>query len=551
MSEEIKITDSNNSIMNIGEVIQASVSDEIIIKMRDISESLRIGFPVITEGSNFDFFSIISDIETPLDNTALMFANADDYRAASPLSMLKDRETLSRGKKFFSIARLNCVKMVNKDNQQILEYETVPEHFASTRKATLQDIKLVYKETEKSQSIGTLRGLSEFSIPIDFDKLTSVPFGIFGRTNSGKTYLNKIILGNILHQNAAQVLVFDTQSEYGWASRADQSLGLKAFFDDKIKIFTLDPKQSQNADEELIIDPKEITPDDLIIAFRDISDNMIDAIFQINKHKKFTDPIDQTKFTYLSLIEAILRTTEEKYPDQEGHKIHPSTLEGLQRRMERLNRFSFIKDSNGKGLLNRLTSMIKQKYSIIIDFGKFGTDLASYLIVANLVTRRLYNTYSAASSPKEYPRLVVLLEEAHKFLDSAISRFTIFNKLAREMRKFGLVLAMVDQRPSGIDDEILSQLANRFILSLTDPKDITSALTGPVDPSKWRSIVSAMPTQHTLMFGDAIPVPTTIEIEYYERTNMRKKWEIEITSEDFKTQLEGTRREEMQNLFKD
>jgi DNA helicase HerA-like ATPase len=528
MSEVIKTSESNISNLNIGEVIQASVSDEIVIKMRDISESLRIGFPVITEGSNFDFFSIISDIETPLDNTALMFANADDYRTASPLSMLKDRETLSRGKKFYSIARLNCVKMVNKDNQQILEYETVPEHFAPTRKATLQDIKLVYKETDKSQSIGTLRGLSDFSIPINFDKLTSVPFGIFGRTNSGKTYLNKIILGNILHQNAAQVLIFDTQSEYGWASRADQSPGLKAFFDDKIKIFTLDPKQSQNADEELIIDPKDITPEDLIIAFRDISDNMKDAIYQINKHKKLTDPIDPNKYTYLSLIEAILRTTEEMYPDREGHKIHPSTLEGLQRRME-----------------------IKQKYSIIIDFGKFGTDLASYLIVANLVTRRLYDTYSAASSPKEYPRLVVLLEEAHKFLDPAISRFTIFNKLAREMRKFGLVLAMVDQRPSGIDDEILSQLANRFILSLTDPKDIASALTGPVDPSKWRSIVSAMPIQHTLMFGDAIPVPTTIEIEYYERKNMRKKWDIKITSEDFKTQLEGTSREEIANLFKD
>ena len=99
--------------------------------MRNISETLRIGYPVVTEGRSFDFFSIISDIQTPLDNTALMFANADEYRNASPLSMLRDRETLSRGRKFYSIAKLNCVKMVNKVTQEILEYETVPEHFAA------------------------------------------------------------------------------------------------------------------------------------------------------------------------------------------------------------------------------------------------------------------------------------------------------------------------------------------------------------------------------------------------------------------------------------
>ncbi|OLS26556.1 MAG: hypothetical protein HeimC3_08750 [Candidatus Heimdallarchaeota archaeon LC_3] len=537
----VKNNGTSNSIgnqENIGEVIKASVSEEILIKMRNISETLRIGYPVVTEGRTFDFFSIISDIETPLDNTALMFANADEYRNASPLSMLRDRETLSRGRKFYSIAKLNCVKMVNKFTQEISEYETVPEHFAPSRMATLEDIQLVYKESQNSQSIGTLRGLSEFSIPIDIEKLTSVPFGIFGRTNSGKTFLNKILMGNILNTNVAQVIIFDTQSEYGWRSRSDQSPGLKAFFDSRVKLFALDPQQCPQADEELIIDPNFITPDDLIIAFQDLTSFMIDAVYSINRHR-----------TNLSLIQAIFETTEDHYPDGDEHKIHSSTLEGLQRRIDRLNRFSFIREANGKGLLNRLDNLIKDNYSIIIDFGRFGTDLSSYLMVANLVIRRLYDSYSSAISPNEYPRLVVLLEEAHKFLEPSISRFTIFGKLAREMRKFGLVLAMVDQRPSSIDDEILSQLANRFILSLSDPKDITAALTGPVDPSKWKSIVAAMPLRHTLMFGDAISVPTTIEVEHYSSENMKKKWNISVTLDDFKEKLQNISADKMKNLF--
>ena len=525
---------------SLGEVIAASVSGEIIIKMRGASESLRIGYPVITEGRKFEFFSIVSDVETPLNDTAIMFANVDEYRNASEMFLFKDRTTASRGKKFFSIAKLNCVKMVSKEDYQLLEYETVPEHFAETRMATLKDIELVYKQKESSRSVGSLRGLPEFPIPIDFEKLTAVPFGIFGRTNSGKTFLNKIILGNILHSNVAQVLVFDTQSEYGWQSRADQSPGLKHFFEEKIKIFTLDPQQNSQADETLIIDSTEIYPEDILISFRDLSENMINAVYSINRHRNS-----------LSLLEAIEQTTDEILPDGIDHTIHPATLDGLKRRIERFQNFAFIQRHSGKGLLNRLLELIKNQYSIVIDFGRYGTDFATYLLVANLVVRRLYYAYSSVKNPNELPRLVVLLEEAHKFLDSSIASSTIFDRLAREMRKFGLVLAMVDQRPSSIDDEIISQLANRFILSLTDPNDIMAALTGPVDPRKWKSIVSAMPLRHALIFGDAIPVPTTIEVEEYSEKTMRKKWDINFNLNEYREKLDNLSKDQLDHVFEE
>jgi DNA helicase HerA-like ATPase len=142
------------------------------------------------------------------------------------------------------------------------------------------------------------------------------------------------------------------------------------------------------------------------------------------------------------------------------------------------------------------------------------------------------------------------LEEAHKFLDPSIARYTIFDRLAREMRKFNLVLAMVDQRPSKIDSEILSQLANRFVLSLTDPKDIIGALTGPVDPAAWRAIVKAMPVRTVLMFGDAIKAPTAMDVMNYNEQSMRLKWNLEGSSrEDFRKKVESMSEEQMEHFF--
>ncbi|HKZ41607.1 MAG TPA: ATP-binding protein, partial [Candidatus Hodarchaeales archaeon] len=449
-----------------------------------------------------------------------------------------DRETLTRGRRFYSIAKLNCVKMIDRSTKKILEFETVPGHFSPTRFANLDDIKLVYKDGEHSRSVGTLRGLPEFPIPIDLQTLTSVPFGIFGRTHSGKTFLNKILLGNILHSQVSQVFVFDTQSEYGWRSRADNSPGLKTFFSSKVKLLALDKQTTPQADEAFVIDRSELRPQDLLIAFHDLTENMQDALFRVYNHRAGYD-----------LVAAVENTTEETFPDGTAHEIHSSVLQGLKNRMERLKRFKFIDATKKTNMLARTIEYIKNGYSIVLDFGQYGTDLSSYLVIANLVVRRLYETYSVSDTPNELPRLVVLLEEAHKFLEPSISRYTIFDRLAREMRKFGLVLAMVDQRPSSIDDEILSQLANRFILSLTDPKDIEAALTGPVDPHKWRSIVSAMPPRTALVFGDAIPVPTAIEVEHYEEGAMRKKWETGIDPVEIAKKISGYSADQIKKVF--
>ena len=57
---------------------------------------------------------------------------------------------------------------------------------------------------------------------------------------------------------------------------------------------------------------------------------------------------------------------------------------------------------------------------------------------------------------------MITIEEAHKFLNPMAAKQTIFGTIAREMRKYYVSLLVVDQRPSSIDDEVLSQIGTRI-----------------------------------------------------------------------------------------
>jgi DNA helicase HerA-like ATPase len=156
---------------------------------------------------------------------------------------------------------------------------------------------------------------------------------------------------------------------------------------------------------------------------------------------------------------------------------------------------------------------IRESKSIVLDFGKYGKDSMVYLFVANVIARRLHDMY--AEKDEELPRLVLFLEEAHKFLDPKVAELTIFSVLAREMRKFNLIVSLIDQRPSRIDDEIMSQLGNRIVLSLKESKDLDHALSGVPKADIWKNIVQTIPARTALIVGDAVRVPTVIDVMDY------------------------------------
>ena len=71
-------------------------------------------------------------------------------------------------------------------------------------------------------------------------------------------------------------------------------------------------------------------------------------------------------------------------------------------------------------------------------------------------------------------------------------------------------------------DEVTSQLANRFILSLKDPMDLERALSGVGERGMWESIVRTIPPQVVAVIGDAIRIPTVLNVLEYTAENVEE-----------------------------
>jgi DNA helicase HerA-like ATPase len=111
---------------------------------------------------------------------------------------------------------------------------------------------------------------------------------------------------------------------------------------------------------------------------------------------------------------------------------------------------------------------------------------------------------------------MITIEEAHKFLNSQASKQTIFGTIARELRKYSVTMLIVDQRPSGIDDEVISQVGTRITALLNDEKDIQSVLTGVSNTSGLRSVLASLDTkQQALILGHAVPMPVVVKTREY------------------------------------
>jgi DNA helicase HerA-like ATPase len=73
---------------------------------------------------------------------------------------------------------------------------------------------------------------------------------------------------------------------------------------------------------------------------------------------------------------------------------------------------------------------------------------------------------------------VIVIEEAHKLLNREMAMQTTFATIARELRKYYVTLLVIDQRPSQIYDEVMSQLGTRISGWLGDDDDIHAVLSG-------------------------------------------------------------------------
>ena len=180
------------------------------------------------------------------------------------------------------------------------------------------------------------------------------------------------------------------------------------------------------------------------------------------------------------------------------------------------------------------------------------------MLATNIITRRIHAEYVrraelhiADPENVEAPRkLMIVIEEAHKFLSPQVARQTIFGIIAREMRKYFVTLLIVDQRPSGIDPEVISQIGTRVTALLNDDKDIDAVFTGVSGSQTLRTVLSQMdPKQQALVLGYAVPMPVVVRIRPFDSDFYRAVARDPLDSEADKPAIKVRARQAQEELF--
>jgi DNA helicase HerA-like ATPase len=235
----------------------------------------------------------------------------------------------------------------------------------------------------------------------------------------------------------------------------------------------------------------------------------------------------------------------EEFAGQIG--AHAGSLVALHRKLKRLESFPFMVRRHTEGdVIDTIMDSIDRGIHIVLEFGQ-QTSMLCYLLVANIITRRIHDLYVkkseryyASQRIEDRPRqLVITIEEAHKFLNPIAAKQTIFGQIAREMRKYYVSLLIVDQRPSGIDEEVLSQIGTKITALLNDEKDIQAVLTGVSNAAGLRSVLASLDSkQQALVFGHAVPMPVVIRTRDYDEQFYREMGCLPSTERRKRTEKE-------------
>ena len=505
----------NIPIGRLGIVVSGSLTDGVEVRLDPGTsiEEVKVGTFVNIQGKHLRFFGVVTDISLDATDPTLR-ANPPDV--SDPYIA----EVVSGTAAYGSI-KVEPMLALTVDGK-MPPAKTVPSHFSAVAMATEADIEQVFgKEDQSHFWIGNPMDM-ETRLCLDIEKLVQRSNGVFGKSGTGKTFLTRLLLIGILQSRSATNLVFDMESEYGWKGSSEggaEVKGLKQLFSSQVAVFSLDEASSKRRgltpDYVVRIGYEEIEPDDvqMLREIWGLSDVAADAAYSLERHFG-------AKRWLKEFLSQDGRQTLSELADQIG--VNGNALSALHNRLTRFERLAFMDEKSSNDSVSQILTYLDRGVHVVLEFGRYGSNLAAYILVANLLTRRIYRRYverkerAMGDQSQEPQPLVITIEEAHKFLTPALAGKTIFGTIAREMRKYNVTLMVVDQRPSEIDQEVMSQLGTKITCLLDNEKDIDAVLTGVSGSRKLRSVLAKLDTQQqALCFGHALPMPVVIETRQY------------------------------------
>lgn len=158
---------------------------------------------------------------------------------------------------------------------------------------------------------------------------------------------------------------------------------------------------------------------------------------------------------------------------------------------------------------------IEENQLVLIDTSEVGNDILE--LTTSVISRLLfdYRKLQEGTKRRESP-IHLVLDEAHRYIKKDteyIIRDNIFERIAREGRKFSFFLMISSQRPSELSQTVLSQCGNYLIHRIQneiDMKYIYSVLPYFSDDYIFK-IKQSVPGE-VLIFGNCVPMPLQLRI---------------------------------------
>jgi len=156
---------------------------------------------------------------------------------------------------------------------------------------------------------------------------------------------------------------------------------------------------------------------------------------------------------------------------------------------------------------------------------------------------RIIFKFSKSLSDRGAMPIHLMLEEAHRYVqkdnDINILGYNIFERIAKEGRKFGVVLDLVTQRPTELSESVISQCSNFLIFKITHPTDLD--YIRKMVPNISADVIEKQKTLQSgtcVAFGKMMKIPMIVKMQIpnpapqSSNASVYNKWITELKSSD-------------------
>ncbi|MCC7130554.1 MAG: ATP-binding protein [Anaerolineae bacterium] len=535
----------------IGYIVGGGLKESLKVRLTVPTQQVQEGGFVVIESGDWLFYGLVTDLQ--LGATDPRFADEQSEQRFPPeLARLLHGQTL-----FTNLEILPALMLERGPDLDSPEYDryqqeyeaglrqkpvplpvkTIPPHHTPVRLAHRGDIAEIFGKPEKAGNfvIGYTREQGH-PVCLDLERFVQRSSGIFGATGTGKSFLTRIILAGLIQHDRTSLLVFDMHNEYGYDDIASDTqarvVGLKTRLPARTRVVGLGQGamiRNQPPDFNLEIAMRDLQPEDIELLTRELNlkettPTTLDALIT-TFHQDWFASFKAMRRNAVVVDEE----TGKKIPAPDSVAawaleagVNVMAAEGLHDKLRRLFNCPYIVEHPAADSVGEIIKALESGQHILLSFGQFENDL-DYLLVTNLITRRIrqaweQRTNSYRTRGEQEPRpLVVVLEEAHKLLNREMASQTTFSAIARELRKYYVTLLVIDQRPSQIYDEVMSQLGTRVSGWLGDEDDIRAVLSGLAGREALRGMLARLqPKEEVLLLGWGVPMPLPVKSRRYD-----------------------------------